>query len=45
LALLFVWLEVLFAFGYNPALKNAIDAEVRADKIARGKPVNGVKKE
>ena len=36
LAPLFVWLEVLFAFGYRPALKRAIAEEVEADKRARG---------
>ena len=37
LAPLFVWLEILFAVGYKPSLKKAIDDEVMADKIARGK--------
>jgi len=32
-----VWLEILFAVGYKPSLKKAIDDEVMADKIARGK--------
>jgi uncharacterized membrane protein YGL010W len=37
LAPLFVWLEVLFSFGYRPSLKKAIDDQVKADKLARAK--------
>ena len=37
LAPLFVWLEVLFAFGYRPSLKKCIDDDVKADKLARAK--------
>jgi len=36
LAPLFVWLELLFMFGYRPALKKDIDKQVEEDKIARG---------
>jgi 2-hydroxy fatty acid dioxygenase len=49
LAPLFVWLEILFAFGYRPSLKKSIDDEVKADKAARqthpGKIANAKKKE
>jgi len=36
MAPLFVWLEILFAFGYRPELKKAVADEVEADKRARG---------
>ena len=32
-----MWLEILFAVGYRPALKKDIDEEVKADKAARAK--------
>ena len=42
LAPLFVWLEILFAFGYRPELKSRLDESVkkeiekfRADKAAK----------
>jgi 2-hydroxy fatty acid dioxygenase len=40
LAPLFVWLEILFAFGYRPALKKSIDEQVQADKLSRAAKVN-----
>jgi 2-hydroxy fatty acid dioxygenase len=44
LAPLFVWLEILFAFGYRPELKKGIQKEVEADKLARAAKA-GKKKE
>ena len=44
LAPLFVWLEILFSFGYRPELKRNIEKEVEADKLARAAKA-GKKKE